>query len=127
VSEKTPKNTALASNWKPGQSGNPNGRPKGSRNKLGEAFISALHDDFIANGEKVIETVRAEKPDAYLKVIASILPKQFELDGNLLTKFTDEQLGQLVAALDAWVQANGDAGITAPEGRDPASPLSPVH
>jgi len=30
--------------YKPGQSGNPNGRPKGSRNKLGEAFIAALHE-----------------------------------------------------------------------------------
>ena len=30
--------------WQPGQSGNPAGKPKGARNKLGEAFIEALHD-----------------------------------------------------------------------------------
>lgn len=31
--------------FKPGQSGNPKGREKGSRNKLGEAFLEAMHDD----------------------------------------------------------------------------------
>src|SRR6185437_4393246 len=60
--------------WKPGQSGNPAGRAKGSRNKLGEAFIEAMHADFMEHGTQVIETVRVEKPDQYLKVIASILP-----------------------------------------------------
>ncbi len=56
--------------YKPGQSGNPAGRQKGSRNKLGEAFVEALHDDFAKYGVAAIETVRDEKPDQYLKVIA---------------------------------------------------------
>src|SRR5262245_36762420 len=36
--------------------GNP-GRPKGSRNKLGEAFIQALAEDFERHGAEVIERV----------------------------------------------------------------------
>lgn len=55
--------------------GNP-GRPKGSRNKLGEAFIDALQDDFAEHGPAVIEAVRVDKPDQYLKVIASVIPKE---------------------------------------------------
>ena len=86
------------------------GRPKGSRTKLGEAFITALQKDFEANGEVVIQEVRATKPGQYLKVIASLLPKQFELPESELGKFTDEQLGQLFAALNAWLAQNGTSG-----------------
>lgn len=63
----------------PGNNANPSGRPKGSRNKLGEAFLEALHEDFKEHGKVAIESCRADKPDKYLKVIASLLPKQAEI------------------------------------------------
>lgn len=84
--------------WAPGQSGNPLGRKKGSRNKLGEAFIEALHDDFNEHGKQVIETVRLEKPQDYLKVIASILPKQLELNPGAFDGVGDDILAALILA-----------------------------
>ena len=36
------KHRGLREPWKPGESGNPAGRPKGSRNKLGEEFITEV-------------------------------------------------------------------------------------
>jgi hypothetical protein len=60
--------------FKPGQPGNPAGRPKGSRNKLGEAFPEDMLADWEANGPAANRKVRVEKPDAY-KVVASILPR----------------------------------------------------
>lgn len=83
--------------FRPGQSGNPAGKPKGSRNKLGEAFIEALHDDFRAHGVAAIESVRIDKPDAYLKVIAQIVPKELHLKDGTLDGLSDDDLAILLA------------------------------
>lgn len=83
--------------FKPGQSGNPAGRPKGARQKLGEDFLKAMQEDFAKNGAAVISSVRAEKPDQYLKVIASILPKEIELSADVVV-MTKEQRDAAVAA-----------------------------
>jgi hypothetical protein len=60
--------------------------------KFGEAFIQALADDFERHGVEVIERVRIEKPEAYLKVIASLLPKDLNLNVSKCDHLTDEQL-----------------------------------
>lgn len=118
--------------FKPGNNANPKGRPKGSRNKLGEAFLQALVEDFEEHGPAVIETVRKEKPDAYLKVIASTLPQKLEIER--VDNLTDderrnrireiaEQLG-LVANLGL---VGGTAGASrsgeASAGQDEAQPI----
>lgn len=84
------------------------GRPKGARNKLGEDFIKALQEDFEENGKVAIATVRAEKPDAYLKVIASILPKQAEIKIDNYEHMDD---GQLRAALSAAIRDLATFGV----------------
>lgn len=83
--------------------GNP-GRPKGSRNKLGEAFIEALHDDFQEHGVKAIQTVREKKPDQYLKVIASLMPKDLNLNVNNLGEVSDDELIERIRTLDATIR-----------------------
>ena len=55
------KTKQLKKPWVPGESGNPRGRPLGSRNKLSEKFILALHDDFEEHGSAVIQQVRQER------------------------------------------------------------------
>ena len=95
------------------KAGNP-GRPKGSRNKLGEAFIEAMHDDFQANGVAAIVKVRETKPDQYLKVIASMLPKDLNINVNSMDTMTDDQLIERIRSLDATIRpflaAQGEDG-----------------
>lgn len=106
--------------WKPGQSGNPNGRGKGSRNKLGEAFLDALHDDFQAHGVAAIQKVRDEKPDQYLKVIASILPKELNVKVDPFDDLTDEQLDRRIRQLAAALELSVEDGTGAVAGGEEA-------
>ena len=98
-----PKQRAAA--FKPGQSGNPAGRPKGSRNKLGEEFLDALYSDFQENGAAVIAQVRTEKPDAYLKVVASLMPKEVKLDAR--TELYDMSDADLMAIIQSTARGIG--------------------
>jgi Family of unknown function (DUF5681) len=70
----------IATRFKKGESGNPYGRGKGVRNKLSEKFITALSEDFDQHGDVVIEAVRSEAPAEYLRIISSIVPKQFGIE-----------------------------------------------
>lgn len=117
--------------FQPGQIPNPKGRPKGSRNKLGEAFLAAMHEDFEKHGVAVIEKVREEKPDQYLKVIASILPKELNVNTNALGEMSDDELAATLAAirdLATTVDAQiARAGAGAPGREEQAQDVSPIH
>ena len=85
------KRPQLAAPWKPGESGNPAGRPLGSRNKLSELVIQDIAADWAIGGPDTIARVRMTDPSTYFRVVASILPKdvlvnvQQSTPGNLRT------------------------------------------
>ena len=64
--------------FKPGQSGNPSGRPRGARSKLSEGFLDALQQDFEQHGPEVIAKVRQADATAYLKIVANLMPARLE-------------------------------------------------
>lgn len=90
------------------KAGNP-GRPKGSRNKLGEQFIEDLYADWQEHGVVTLARVREEKPDQYLKVVASILPKDLNVNINQMDDLTDDQLIQRIRSLDSAIRPFLDA------------------
>jgi hypothetical protein len=65
--------------FKPGQRGGPGRRP-GQRNWLTELALQALGDDFAIHGKSVIEKVRTEEPTNYLRIIASLMPRQLSVE-----------------------------------------------
>ena len=107
-----------APRWQPGESGNPNGRPKGSRNRISEAALKALADDFDAHGVAVIEKVRIERPHDYLKIIVAVLPKRMEIDDATERKdpreMTDDELNAVL-----WKQYK-ELGVTEQDVADAA-------
>jgi hypothetical protein len=100
--ENTPsQQRGLRAPWGPGQSGNPAGRPKGSRNRLGGAFVSDLYADWQQHGPAVIEQVRLSRPNDYLRVVASLVPREVEVEGWSIQELSDEALLDLIVALQA--------------------------
>jgi hypothetical protein len=80
VSDNTEKKLRNLVPFKPGQSGNPKGRPKGARNRIGTQFLEALEADFNKFGSQAIAQVREKKPEVYMRVVADLLPKEANIN-----------------------------------------------
>jgi len=80
---------------KKGETGNPLGRRPGARNTLTEKFLTDMELDWRRNGVKALQDAREADPVAYVKVVASLVPK----DVNLTTDVGESFL-TLLAHLD---------------------------
>jgi hypothetical protein len=78
------------------------GRPPGARNRLTEVALAALGEDFAQYGKETIEKVRREKPHVYLQVVASLLPRQVQMEKlNPFSDISDEELQMMEELLTA--------------------------
>ena len=81
--------------FKPGQSGNPLGRPKGARSKLSESFLADALEAWENNGKEALAEMAREKPGDFAKMIAQLVPKEIDLsssDGTMTPQQTIYQL-----------------------------------
>jgi hypothetical protein len=67
--------------FKPGQFGNPAGRPKGSRNRLSEAFLTDFCEVWELHGPTALRKVALKDPATFVRAAVALLPKQHEHSG----------------------------------------------
>lgn len=87
-----PKQRIIGVPFKPGQSGNPAGRPKGARSRLNHSFIADLHTVWEESGIQALRTCAAERPNEFCRIVALLMPRDVSLSvsadpADVATKF----------------------------------------
>ena len=79
--------------------------PKRAKKTLGDDFLAAVRADFRIHGAGVIAAVRADKPDQYLKIVLSVLPKDLPngllVSINQLDGLSDDEIRSRIRGLEA--------------------------
>ena len=65
--------------WKPGQSGNPSGRPLG-RQALETEFLKDLAQCWHEGGIDALNRAREKDPVAFVRVVASLMPRKLDAE-----------------------------------------------
>jgi hypothetical protein len=71
------------------------GRPKGCRNKIGQKFLEDLAAEWEVSGPGCLKVMAKEDPSGLVKVMAALLPKEFEITQTKLMQLPDEELDEL--------------------------------
>jgi hypothetical protein len=99
-------NPSPSTRFTPGSNGR--GRQKGARDRLSAAFLAALADSFDEHGAAAIEEVRTKDPSTYVRVVASLLPKEVEVS-RPLDKWSEAELADMIEKLEALLETPPEA------------------
>ena len=82
--------------WKPGQSGNPAGRPKGTKHKIQEAFLEDVLAEWQESGKTAIKEASEKNPLGFCQMVAGLLPKEAKVEMDASDSFVN--LWRMVAS-----------------------------
>jgi 16S rRNA C967 or C1407 C5-methylase (RsmB/RsmF family) len=110
-----------------GQSGNIAGNAQRTRHLFSKAFVEALLEDFREWGAEAIVRVRTETPAAYLRVCATLIPRELNLERSQYVKsLSDEQIEQAIEAIQTMLAARAGEAAEVIEGTaEPAALPAP--
>ena len=114
---------------KPGETRNPGGKVKGTRDLLGRRFCDDLLAHYVENGKEAIEKLFLTDAAQYLKLVAAAgLPTQVEVQPgeSVLDGLTPDQVTALLSAVRLLEQLETRAGEAEGETGTAEQP-SPVH
>ena len=66
--------------FQPGNSIGAAGRPKGSRNKLSEAFLADVNALWLTHGNQALRDMLADSPAKFCQMVQLVVPKSLEVD-----------------------------------------------
>jgi hypothetical protein len=101
-----------SANWRPGQSGNPSGRPVGVRNQFTMQFVSDLRDVWAELGRATMVHCAQKNTDAFFMTCARIVPKDVAI--SIEQQFPGGLTPHDIAILRAIREAIPDAGTRSP-------------
>jgi hypothetical protein len=99
----TPAARVVGRPWPKGISGNPAGRAKGSRHKLQDGFLTAVQKRWEQSGDEALRRCAEEEPATFVKMVASLMPKDLHVSASPLQAMTDDDLLAAVAAIKRYI------------------------
>jgi hypothetical protein len=101
--------------WKPGQSGNLNGRPVGSRTAFSAGFTRDLAEVWATHGKETMIKTAQTQPSVFFATCARLLPNDVRVTvEQVLPGLTPEDWTIMRSVVDAVKQALPDAGKRSP-------------
>src|SRR5262245_4745803 len=72
------------------------GRRRGARQRISTALLESIAKDFDEHGEETVNITRVERPVEYLRIVASLIPRELEITVGPLQEISDQELELLI-------------------------------